>query len=98
MGAGGGGSATAYDEKEVKRAFRRMTKLYHPDAVTTKDSTEAERRQANDDFARINAAYQAIVNPEAAEVPKVCRFVVAWCGFHFWSFLFLLLLLSEYPM
>ena len=71
---GSRGAATAHDEKEVKRAFRRLTKLYHPDAVTTKDSTEAERRQANDDFARINAAYQAIVNPEAAEVPKVCRF------------------------
>ena len=85
---GGGGAATAYDEKEVKRAFLRMTKLYHPDAVTNKDSTEAERRQANDDFARINAAYQAIVNPEAAEVPKVCRFVVAWCGW------FLLLVVS----
>ena len=71
LSGSGGGAATAHDEKEVKRAFRRMTKLYHPDAVTTKDSTEAERRQANDDFARINAAYQAIVNPEAAEVPKV---------------------------
>lgn len=62
----------------MKRAFRRMTKLYHPDAVTTKDSTEAERRQANDEFARINAAYQAIVNPEAVEAPKVCGLVQ--CG------------------
>ena len=66
----GSGSAP-YDEKEVKRAFRRMTKLYHPDAVTTKDSTEDERRRANDDFARINAAYQAILDPEAEEAPKV---------------------------
>ena len=66
----GSGSAP-YDEKEVKRAFRRMTKLYHPDAVTTKDSTEDERRRANDEFARINAAYQAILDPEAEEAPKV---------------------------
>ena len=95
---GGGGSATAYDEKEVKRAFRRMTKLYHPDAVTTKDSTEAERRQANDDFARINAAYQAIINPEAAEVPKVCACLGCGWILCFGRFFFLLLLLSEYPM
>ena len=66
----GSGSAP-YDEKEVKRAFRRMTKLYHPDAVTTKDSTEDERRRANDEFSRINAAYQAILDPEAEEAPKV---------------------------
>ena len=79
---GSRGAATAHDEKEVKRAFRRLTKLYHPDAVTTKDSTEAERKQANDDFARINAAYQAIVNPEAAEVSKVRGYV---CVFGVWD-------------
>jgi len=82
LGSGASGTA-AFDEKEVKRAFRRMTKLYHPDAVTTKNSTESERRQANDDFARINAAYQAIVNPEAVEAPKV-RFLFAFfLGLHF---------------
>ena len=74
-----GSGAAPYDEKEVKRAFRRMTKLYHPDAVTTKDSTEDERKKANDDFARINAAYQAILDPEVEEAPKVRAICV--CGF-----------------
>jgi DnaJ-class molecular chaperone with C-terminal Zn finger domain len=45
------------DRKEIKRAYRRMALLYHPDVRTNGNSTEQERKDANDDFARINTAY-----------------------------------------
>ena len=60
------------DQNELKRAYRRMTRSYHPDAVTNKDSTDEERKRANDDFARINAAYDAILNRDSANSEKVC--------------------------
>lgn len=45
----------------VKRAYRQRTAQYHPDAILSPDSTKEERQRANDDFARITAAYEAAV-------------------------------------
>jgi len=45
----------------VKRAYRQRTAQYHPDAILGPDSTKEERQRANDDFARITAAYEAAV-------------------------------------
>ncbi len=45
------------DKREIKRAYKRMALKYHPDVRTNSSSTEEERKEANDDFARINAAY-----------------------------------------
>eukprot|EP00563_Minutocellus_polymorphus_P007250 CAMPEP_0181039462 /NCGR_PEP_ID=MMETSP1070-20121207/10489_1 /TAXON_ID=265543 /ORGANISM="Minutocellus polymorphus, Strain NH13" /LENGTH=940 /DNA_ID=CAMNT_0023117329 /DNA_START=32 /DNA_END=2854 /DNA_ORIENTATION=+ len=46
----------------LKRAYRQRTAQYHPDAILAPDSTKDERQKANDDFARITAAYEAAVS------------------------------------
>ena len=48
----------------VKRAYRQRTAQYHPDAILAPDSTKEERQKANDDFARITAAYEAAVSQQ----------------------------------
>ena len=45
------------DKKTIKRAYRRMALKYHPDVVTTKDSSPEEKKRASDRFAKINWAY-----------------------------------------
>eukprot|EP00986_Skeletonema_menzelii_P002580 scaffold700_cov150-Skeletonema_menzelii.AAC.2 len=46
-------------EKDIKRAFLKMAKKYHPDAVST-DATEEEKDAASQEFTRINSAYRAV--------------------------------------
>ncbi len=48
---------TASDE-EVKRAYRRMAKKYHPDRVVTQD--EAIKKGAEEKFKRVQRAYEDI--------------------------------------
>jgi len=44
---------------DIRRAFLKMAKKYHPDAVAT-DATPEEREKASHSFARINSAYQLL--------------------------------------
>ncbi|VEU44040.1 unnamed protein product [Pseudo-nitzschia multistriata] len=44
------------DSKEIKSAFRKMAKQYHPDANPGKDTTEQ--------FQEVNRAYEVLRNPE----------------------------------
>ncbi|KAL7577540.1 hypothetical protein ACA910_015073 [Epithemia clementina (nom. ined.)] len=48
------------DAKEIRKAYRRMAVRYHPDVTTNKDSSIAEKKLANDRFAKINWAYQTL--------------------------------------
>ena len=41
------------DLKVVKRAYKRMALRYHPDVITTKDSSAEEKKQASDRFASL---------------------------------------------
>ncbi len=54
-----GVSPDASDE-EIKRAYRRLAKQYHPD-LNPGDETAAKKMQ------QINAAYEQIKNPGAAQ-------------------------------
>eukprot|EP00984_Skeletonema_dohrnii_P007657 scaffold2797_cov133-Skeletonema_dohrnii-CCMP3373.AAC.5 len=46
-------------EKDIKRAFLKMAKKYHPDAVAA-DATPEEKDAASQEFTRINSAYRAV--------------------------------------
>ena len=51
------------DEKDltiVQRSYRQLAKLYHPDVCVGPDATIEERERANEDFVRINEAYDNI--------------------------------------
>lgn len=52
----------------VKRAYKDLVKLYHPDVAVGPDASSDERKQANWDFARINAAYDILKRRENEEV------------------------------
>ena len=53
------------DQKQIKRAYKRLALKYHPDMVCNKDSTAAERRVAGERFAKINAAYETLSGKES---------------------------------
>ena len=52
---------TDADELAIKRAYRRMTKQYHPDKAVTQG---IEREQAQKKMAEINEAYEVLSDPE----------------------------------
>mmetsp|Transcript_26656 Transcript_26656/g.40012 ORF Transcript_26656/g.40012 Transcript_26656/m.40012 type:complete len:479 (-) Transcript_26656:233-1669(-) len=57
-------SAPTADKKVIKRAYRRMALKYHPDVRLNTSSTDEERKKANDDFAKINAAYSLLTGKD----------------------------------
>ena len=63
------------DISEIKKAYRKMAMKYHPDTRVSTDASEDEKQMANDEFARINAAYAFLTGksedkPEATESEK----------------------------
>jgi len=48
-------------EEEIKAAYRRLAKQYHPDVATNKE--EAEKK-----FKEINEAYQVLIDPEKRKI------------------------------
>lgn len=46
----------------LKATYRQWAKAYHPDSILNPDSTEQERKLANDYFAIINSAYDELTN------------------------------------
>ena len=52
--------------KDIKRMYKRRAMMYHPDMVCTTSSTDEEKKQASDTFARIVAAYDQLTNPDTA--------------------------------
>lgn len=49
-------------EKEIKNSFRKLSLKYHPDKQVNK--SEAEKKEAEDQFKKINQAYQVLSDPE----------------------------------
>ena len=57
---------------EIKRAYKRAAHRYHPDVRINPSSTEEEREVANEDFARINAAYAFLIG-KSSDPPTVSK-------------------------
>eukprot|EP00565_Helicotheca_tamesis_P002022 CAMPEP_0185730496 /NCGR_PEP_ID=MMETSP1171-20130828/10055_1 /TAXON_ID=374046 /ORGANISM="Helicotheca tamensis, Strain CCMP826" /LENGTH=495 /DNA_ID=CAMNT_0028399553 /DNA_START=177 /DNA_END=1661 /DNA_ORIENTATION=- len=53
-------SSPTTSKKDIKRAYKRMALRYHPDVVINSHSTDEDKKKANDNFARINGAYEAL--------------------------------------
>ncbi|KAL3764070.1 hypothetical protein ACHAW5_010440 [Stephanodiscus triporus] len=52
----------------IRTAYREMAKIYHPDVVLSPDASADERKEANWDFARVNAAFDILKRKENEEV------------------------------
>ncbi|CAJ1945314.1 unnamed protein product [Cylindrotheca closterium] len=48
------------DKKVIKRAYKRMALKYHPDVLSTPQSSQEEKKAASDRFAKINWAYSQL--------------------------------------
>lgn len=55
----------------IKRAYKRMAQVYHPDASVSEERTDEEKQRFNDDLARINAAYEALKSADGDLMPGV---------------------------
>ena len=53
------------DLKVIKRAYKRRALQYHPDVVTTTTTSDADKKQASDRFAKINWAYEVLSGKRA---------------------------------
>ena len=49
-------------KEEIKKAYNKYMKKFHPDSRLTPYSTQEERMRAHDDFNRINAAYAILTS------------------------------------
>lgn len=54
------GVTVSDDEKAIKKAYRKLAKVYHPDVMT--DATEAQKKMAEDKFLEIQTAYEFLLN------------------------------------
>ena len=63
------GVASDADDRAIKRAYRTMTKKYHPDKMSAKEGTEGamSKEQAEKKMAEINEAYEVLSDPELRE-------------------------------
>jgi len=48
------------DGKAIKKAYRKLAKMYHPDVMT--DATEAQKKMAEDKFLEIQTAYEFLLD------------------------------------
>jgi len=63
--------ALSANKKDIKITYRRMALKYHPDVLINSTSSKEERNNANDDFARINAAYAQLLRNLEAKKKKL---------------------------
>lgn len=54
------GVSASADEKALKKAYRELAKMYHPDTIV--NGNEAQKKMAVDKFLEIQAAYEYLLN------------------------------------
>mmetsp|Transcript_11339 Transcript_11339/g.20854 ORF Transcript_11339/g.20854 Transcript_11339/m.20854 type:complete len:407 (+) Transcript_11339:61-1281(+) len=59
----------------IRRAYKGMVKLYHPDVVVAPDASADERQVASWDFAQINAAFDILKRKENEEAHEYSVYV-----------------------
>ncbi|KAL7538316.1 hypothetical protein ACHAWF_006049 [Thalassiosira exigua] len=69
----GRGEETTFED--VRRAYREMVRVYHPDAAVGPDASSDDRVRANRDFARINAAFEILKGRETAQTYEYSVYV-----------------------
>ena len=52
----------------IHKAYRKMAKRYHPDLTQNNSLTQEEQREANNNFSRINAAYEHLKAKQYEEI------------------------------
>ena len=52
---------------DIKKAYYKMAKKYHPDFLMGEDHSEAEREEAAEMFKKISKAYEVLSNPIARQ-------------------------------
>mmetsp|Transcript_10208 Transcript_10208/g.21520 ORF Transcript_10208/g.21520 Transcript_10208/m.21520 type:complete len:444 (-) Transcript_10208:332-1663(-) len=60
---------------DIRAAYKRMVKIYHPDILMGPDASADERQAANWNFARINAAFDILKRKEDEEVLEYTVYV-----------------------
>lgn len=58
------GVSKSADEKEIRRAYRKLAKEHHPDKLRSKDLSEKEKTSASERFRHINEAKEILLNAE----------------------------------
>ena len=53
------GISASDDEKVLKKAYRKLAKMYHPDTIV--NGTEAQKKMAEDKFLEIQNAYEFLL-------------------------------------
>lgn len=69
------GLSVAASFDAIRRAYKEKVKVYHPDILVGPDASLEERKEANWDFARINAAYDILKRRENEVVYEYDMFV-----------------------
>lgn len=57
-----------FDEKVLKKAYRKLAKMYHPDVMI--DATGAQKKMAEDKFLEIQAAYEFLLDELRMDVVR----------------------------
>lgn len=54
---------TSTKQADIKKAYYKLAKKYHPDFLMSEGHTEKEREEAAEMFKKISKAYEVLSNP-----------------------------------
>jgi chromosome segregation ATPase len=59
-----------FDKEKIKKAYKARALEYHPDARLSSSASDHDRKVANEEFARINAAYDVLMEMLGENTPS----------------------------